>query len=213
MSIFAFKKEVTMSVTTTIDLIRHGEPVGGKKYRGQIDDPLSEKGWQQMRSAVGDHKPWDQVVSSTLSRCAEFAQEIAERHDLPLALDERLMEIGFGCWEGKTAADIMAEDEQALLNFWQDPMNFRPEGAETLHDFEKRVIAGFEEMIDAYQGKHLLVVGHAGMMRMILRHVLDMPLDAMFKIEVPNAGISRIKVDHHENGRLMRLSFHAGVLT
>ena len=44
-------------VNTTIDLIRHGEPVGGRKYRGQIDDPLSDKGWTQMRQAVADHKP------------------------------------------------------------------------------------------------------------------------------------------------------------
>ena len=28
---------------TTIDLIRHGEPLGGKKYRGQTNDPMSEK--------------------------------------------------------------------------------------------------------------------------------------------------------------------------
>ena len=40
---------------TTIDLIRHGEPVGGRKYRGQTDDPLSEKGWAQMWAAVGDY--------------------------------------------------------------------------------------------------------------------------------------------------------------
>ena len=35
---------------TVIDLIRHGEPVGGRRYRGHIDDPLSERGWQQMWS-------------------------------------------------------------------------------------------------------------------------------------------------------------------
>jgi len=35
--------------------MRHGEPVGGRAYRGHsIDDPLSEKGWQQMWDAVGD---------------------------------------------------------------------------------------------------------------------------------------------------------------
>ena len=37
-----------MNTPTTIDLIRHGEPVGGSKYRGQTDDPLSEKGWAQI---------------------------------------------------------------------------------------------------------------------------------------------------------------------
>jgi len=40
---------------TTLDLMRHGEPVGGRRYRGQMDDPLSEKGWAQMRNAVGNH--------------------------------------------------------------------------------------------------------------------------------------------------------------
>ena len=38
---------------TVIDLIRHGEPEGGKRYRGQIDHPLSATGWQQMWDAVG----------------------------------------------------------------------------------------------------------------------------------------------------------------
>ena len=83
---------------TTVDLIRHGEPVGGRKYRGQIDDPLSEKGWAQMRNAVGDFCPWQCVISSALLRCAAFAQELAQRHALPLILDERLKEIGFGAW-------------------------------------------------------------------------------------------------------------------
>ena len=54
---------------TLIDIIRHGEPVGGKRYRGQIDDPLSEKGWQQMRDAVAGHNPWDVIISSPLARC------------------------------------------------------------------------------------------------------------------------------------------------
>ena len=41
-----------MTPPTLIDMIRHGEPVGGRRYRGQIDDPLSEKGWRQMWAAV-----------------------------------------------------------------------------------------------------------------------------------------------------------------
>ena len=43
---------------TTLDLMRHGEPVGGRRYRGRTDDPLSEKGWNQMWTAVGDYRGW-----------------------------------------------------------------------------------------------------------------------------------------------------------
>ncbi len=67
-------------VVTTVDLLRHGEPEGGNKYRGALDDPLSELGWAQMRAATGDRCPWQAIVSSPLRRCAAFARELANRH-------------------------------------------------------------------------------------------------------------------------------------
>lgn len=197
---------------TIIDLIRHGEPVGGRRYRGQIDDPLSDKGWRQMREAVAGHHPWDIVYSSTLSRCADFARELSGRHDLPLQLDERLMEIGFGSWEGRTAEELKAEDAETLNRFWADPIHHRPQGAERLEAFRDRVVAAWEDILAAQAGRHVLVVGHAGMMRMILRHVLQMPLENLFRIQVPNAGISRIQVDGRGETALPKLIFHAGSL-
>jgi len=198
--------------STTIDLIRHGEPVGGRRYRGQIDDPLSDKGWRQMREAVGEHHPWDIIYSSTLSRCSAFAQELAGRHGLPLELDPRLMEIGFGRWEGRSAEALMAEDPEALSRFWSDPIHHRPEGAERLDDFRDRVVAAWEAILEAQAGRHILIVGHAGMMRMVIRHVLEIPLENLFRIQVPNAGISRIQVDGVGEFALPRLLFHAGSL-
>ena len=79
-----------MPSETCIDLLRHGEPVGGRRYRGQIDDPLSDTGWQQMRAALADRRDWDIIYTSPLRRCAEFAGELAARHGLPLASDPRL---------------------------------------------------------------------------------------------------------------------------
>lgn len=200
------------SATTTIDLIRHGEPVGGRRYRGQVDDPLSEKGWRQMREAVADHCPWQRIVSSPLIRCAAFAEELAKRHGLPLQLEPRLQEIGFGEWEGKTADELLAQDPQCLWRFYRDPLNNTPPGAETLAAFRDRVIAAWDELLQQHAGRHVLVVGHAGMMRMILRHVLDMPLERVFRLQVANACITRIEVDGHGPDALPRLLFHDGVL-
>jgi len=203
---------VSEVVSTTIDLIRHGEPVGGRRYRGQLDDPLSEKGWQQMREAVADHAPWDRIVSSSLSRCSEFARELAERHTLPLTIEPRLVEIGFGEWEGRTAEELMVSDADILMRFWSDPLNNTPPGGERLADFRDRIVAAWDQLLNDFSGQHLLIVGHAGMMRMILRHVLDMPLDKMFRLQVPSAGISRIQVDRFDGEELPRLLFHAGSL-
>jgi len=201
-----------MKKVTTIDLIRHGEPVGGKKYRGQSDDPLSEKGWTQMRDAVAGHKPWQVIVSSTLSRCADFAKELSTQLNIPLQLDARLMEIAFGEWEGKTAAEIDAEVPGWVDRFLMDPIANKPQGAETLHDFKQRVVAGWNDVVKNNVGQHVLLVGHAGMMRAIMAEVLDMALPSMYRIDVPNAGITRIRIEYRDAKPFARLVFHAGKL-
>mgnify|MGYP001564816700 FL=1 len=201
-----------MSAPTTIDLIRHGEPVGGSKYRGQTDDPLSEKGWAQMRAAVGDHRPWEAILTSPLARCRAFAEKLAARLALPLEMDARLMEIGFGEWEGRTAEELLATDSEQLARFWNDPVRHAPPGGETLTAFRGRVLAAWEDILARYAGRHVLIVGHAGTIRIAVCHVLDMPLDRLFRIQVPNAGITRIQVDINGAGVLPRLVFHAGQL-
>jgi alpha-ribazole phosphatase/probable phosphoglycerate mutase len=198
--------------STTIDLIRHGEPVGGKKYRGQTDDPLSEKGWAQMRASVGAHRPWQCIVSSTLSRCSEFARELAQQHALPLELDDRFKEIGFGAWEGRTAEQLRAADPLAYARFFDDPVQHRPPGAEPLHEFRDRVLAAWNELLERHAGRHVLVVAHAGVIRMVIRHVLDVPLERMYRIHVGNASVTRVQINGDGHAVSPRLMFHDGRL-
>jgi len=182
------------SPTTIIDLLRHGEPIGGRRYRGQIDDPLSEKGWQQMRAAIRGQGEWDVIYSSSLKRCVEFAQEVATQRSLPLRVDPRLMEIGFGVWEGQTPDALRRNDPQCVDRFWRDPISNRPEGAEPLEAFRQRVAGAWGEILAREAGKRILIVGHAGITRMILTLVLGSPLENLFRIQVDNAGLSRIRV-------------------
>lgn len=199
-------------LNTTIDLIRHGEPVGGRKYRGQTDDPLSDKGWQQMRSAVSEHKPWQHIVSSPLLRCSEFAQELSQRHQMPLTLDDSFKEIGFGVWEGNTADQIELKTPGALKKFYADPVHNQPEGAESLVRFRERVSKAMHDLLDVYKGKHILVVCHAGVIRMTMIHFLDIPLQNAFRIQVDNAGLTRISFEHTLEHDIPRLIFHGGRL-
>jgi alpha-ribazole phosphatase/probable phosphoglycerate mutase len=197
---------------TVVDLLRHGEPVGGRKYRGQTDDPLSEKGWRQMREAVGDLRPWQAIVSSSLSRCEAFARELSARHGLPLEIEPRLKEIGFGVWEGCTAEELDRDEPGQVERFIEDPVRHVPPGAEPLAAFRARVIAAWNELIARHAGRHVLVVGHAGIIRVVVGHVVDAPLERLYRIQVPNAGISRIEVVQRDAGAFSRLVFHAGAL-
>lgn len=197
---------------TTVDLLRHGEPVGGRKYRGQIDDPLSDKGWQQMRAAVGEHKPWQHIVSSPLLRCSAFATELAQQHDLPLSTDARFMEVQFGEWEGKTADQLRAADPDVIGRFKRDPINQRPAGAERLEDFSVRVRAAWHDLLLDQAGKHVLLVCHAGVIRMVLAHALNLPLASTYRIDVPSAGLTRIKIQGTGDDAQHQLLFHHGQL-
>jgi alpha-ribazole phosphatase/probable phosphoglycerate mutase len=191
-------------MTTVLDLMRHGEPVGGRRYRGQVDDPLSEKGWAQMQAAVEGAMPWTRIVSSPLLRCRAFAESLADRHGLPLTLDERLKEVGFGEWEGRSAAEIEQAAPGTLARFKDDPVNARPAGAEPLADFHARVAAGLDDLLAQHAGQHVLLVGHAGVMRMALAWALQIPLEHAYRIEVATASLTRLRFD---NGRAS-LIFH-----
>lgn len=184
-------------MTTFIDVIRHGEPVGGKRYRGySIDDPLTEKGWRQMRSAMPDSPPWQHIVSSPLVRCLDFSKELATDLSIPLTVVDNVKEIGFGEWEGKTPDDIKADDSEALNNFLLDPVKHRPNGAEQLDAFSNRVWQAYLQIADQHQGEHVLIVAHAGVARAIAANVLKMSLDNVYScLRVEYAAIIRTAIE------------------
>jgi len=181
---------------TLIDFIRHGEPEGGRLYRGAaIDDPLSEKGWRQMWQAVGESRAWDQLVSSPLQRCHAFALALGKKHGLPVSVEQDFREVGFGSWEGRSPVDIQQQAPGEYAAFYADPVNNRPPGAEDLLDFGRRVAGAMERTASTHAGKRVLVVAHAGVIRATLGHVLQAPPAAWYRVKVDNAGFSRFARD------------------
>ncbi len=179
---------------TTLDLIRHGEPVGGKKFRGSTDDPLSEDGWRAMLRTVGDCRHWDHIATSPLSRCAAFAAHLHEQTGIPLSVHADLREITFGDWEGMTAAQITEVHGDALAHYWDEADSYTPPGAEPVADFTARVAAAAQRLTQAHCGSRLLVVAHAGTMRAMLAALLGLPLKKTMCFDIPYACLSRVAV-------------------
>ena len=178
-------------MTTVIEVMRHGEPVGGRRYRGHgVDDPLTDLGWQQMWDAVEGHPGWDFIVSSPLSRCHEFAQQLSKKLKIGYGLDDRFREIGFGVWEGLTPDEILSQDSHALDHFYADPVNNRPEGAEPLDAFSERVWEGYNDLRKKHANQSILIVAHAGVVRAITANTLHMSLDDVYSnLKVEYGGI------------------------
>ena len=191
-----------MSLITTLDFLRHGEPVGGKRYRGQTDDPLSDKGWAQMRGATQGTRPWQAIVTSPLSRCRAFADALGAEMALPVQVVPGFAEVVFGVWEGHTAQELNQADADTVFDFKCDPVSRRPRGAEALDAFLARVVAAFETTLAEQAGRHVLVVAHAGVMRMVACHVLGLDPARAYRINVGSAALMRIKVEQRGAKRL-----------
>lgn len=177
-------------MSLTIDLLRHGD-TGFAGFRGTLDDPLSPLGWEQMKQALAD-KTWDVVMSSPRRRCAEFAQWYSSRHGLQLEMNEKLVEMDFGMWEGKTATELMQTDAVALQAFWQDPERHPPPGGEGMAAFSARVLRGWSEVCQRHAGQRVLVITHGGVIRRIQCHVRKLPLAQLLSLEVAHGSLHAI---------------------
>ncbi len=176
-----------------IDLLRHGETVGGSCYRGSRDDALTAEGWEQMRRALGDDGPWTRIVSSPLLRCCTFAEDLAQRYTVPIEVDDRLREIHFGDWEGKTAEELLVTDREHITRFWKDPEGYPPPGGEEFATFQKRVLEAWQQMTTHVAREHFLIVTHGGPIRVILGQVLGLAWSAAMQLPVPHAHFLRLR--------------------
>jgi alpha-ribazole phosphatase len=192
-------------MTTYIDVIRHGEPVGGRRYRGHgVDDPLTEKGWSQMRAAVPQNPRWQHIVSSPLQRCRAFASELANDLNIACSIEDNFKEIGFGEWEGKTPDEILAADPDALQHFYADPVHHRPPGAEPLDHFSRRVWDAYLDVAATYRDQHVLIVAHAGVARAITANILNMSLDDVYsRLRIEYAGVVTSTIDGDQPPKLV----------
>ncbi len=170
-----------------IDLLRHGESQYSHTLRGHLDDELTAKGWQQMQSTIEQvaNQPWDVIISSSLKRCACFAEQLAKTNQLPLLLNHDLKEMYFGDWEGVSTQQIYETSPELLANFWQKPSQYCPPRAETLNQFQTRVLKGFQDLLKHMQKQnlqHALVVTHGGVIKLLACLARQQPLDDLLKM-------------------------------
>lgn len=158
---------------TSILIIRHGQTAmnHAKLLQGRSDIPLNETGRQQACAAAAALKEkgivFDHVFSSPLQRAVETASLIAG-NDEQIIMDERLIEMDYGPYEGM---DLTKPDE-AIRTFFSDFVhNPAPEGMEPLDHVTAR-LGNFLEEIKA-QGitGNILVSTHAIAMKGALEYL------------------------------------------
>lgn len=191
---------MTKVTETHIDLLRHGACQGGEIFRGSTDVALSELGWQQMRDKVaslGDMQ-WDHIVSSPLQRCLRFAEDLAAQRATTMTVQDNLREMHFGDWEGLAHSEARKRFTREWAEFWESPAEASPPNGEAMPDFCQRISSGIDAIVERHQGQSVLLVVHGAVIRVMMCHLLGMPMGAMTRINVPYAGMTRFSVYHQE---------------
>jgi probable phosphoglycerate mutase len=123
---------------TRLLVIRHGETDwnAAQLMQGRADRRLSEAGRASFRS-VRLPPGWDGAVclASPLQRAMETARLLG----LDPVAEDRLIEMDWGEWEGRSLAELRAEEGEAMAENEAHGLDFRPPGGESPRDVQARL--------------------------------------------------------------------------
>jgi len=174
-----------MPPDTTVYLLRHGDSSRDMvhRYIGQSDEPLNVNG--RMQAMAWQHTfrdlPLHRILCSDLIRSIETARIIADgRSELvqPLA---GLREIDLGAWDGLAVDEVRRRYPDEYRKRGEEPAVYRTPDGESFADLADRVIPLFEKIVHSMSG-NVLIVGHAGVNRIILCHILGLSLTRLFRV-------------------------------
>jgi probable phosphoglycerate mutase len=152
-----------------VTLVRHGQTERSARsaYSGRLDVPLTEAGHEQAQRAAQQlaGAGIDAVVTSPLVRARDTAQAIADAAGVPLTVDERLIEIDYGPFEGLDRDGALAQLGAPFEAWRADPFGAPVPGMEPLAVALERAGAA---TADALVHEHPVIVGHQGILRIVL---------------------------------------------
>ena len=196
-----------MARASTIWIARHGETTWNLagRYQGRMESALSARGVRQgfaladafaRALSAGEAIP-TRIVSSPLLRCHATARFTASRLGLPIEIDDRLIEIAHGTWDGRYRDELAANDPARYRTWREDPAHASFEGGEALTGVLARWRAFARDL--ATRDEDTLVLTHDAVVRCALVDMHDRSLDDFWAVRVENAAFARVE---RADGRL-----------
>jgi broad specificity phosphatase PhoE len=130
-----------------ISFVRHGETALNRdgRLQGRVDTELSTRGLEQVARLATRLSTWEitSVYSSPLTRARQTATAIAAVAGCEVEIDERLIELDYGEWDGLELSEIRPKRDGS----WFEEPNFAPPGGESLVAVTQRVEAFCRERL------------------------------------------------------------------
>jgi broad specificity phosphatase PhoE len=136
--------------------------------------------------------PPDRIVSSPVERARETAMIIAAHVGRPVEFDERLIETGMGQWEGMAIADIIARYAEEWRAWRSAPASQPVPWIESVDAIADRMSAAARDYLR--NSERVALVSHQDPLMALVCRWLDLPLDAMRRIDLSPGSLSIFEV-------------------
>lgn len=162
--------------------------------QGQLDSPLTERGIEQaeLLSEIVYELDITSIVSSSLGRAKQTSKIVSARTNLPIETDERIQEVDFGKFAGRSEAHLRSKHRV----FWslrkQDKWDYDWPDGESYADAYRRI----GEFVREHRNLHAtVVVAHQSVNRVLIGRLLGLEQEAMLELTQPNNVVFKITDD------------------
>lgn len=187
----------------TLLLARHGrtEANASGVLAGRTPVGLDDDGKSQAKALAARlaRIPLATFVTSPLERCRETGAIVAaERSGPEPIVDERLVEVGYGEWEGRELKKLAKEPLWKVVQATPSAATFP--GGESLREVSTRAVSAVRAIDAEVEAAHgpdalWLAVSHGDVIKAILADALGLHLDQFQRIMVDPASISVIRYE------------------
>ena len=178
--------------TLKLYIVRHGETEWNviKRFQGQLNTPLTEKGMEKLRKTGKklENVLFDEVYTSELGRTVASAEIILNENrgyknkKRELKKLAELNEVYFGVWQGLTYEEVFLKYPEEGNNYFYNVKNYNAENveAENLKDALERFLKGINKILDSHESGNILIVTHGTVFEMFMNYVAN---DSIFDID------------------------------
>jgi probable phosphoglycerate mutase len=189
------------NATTSILLIRHAQTEWNlhRRFQGHGDSPITPEGYEQLRCLRSRlaQDTFDAVFASDLPRTMRTAEFLPVAKDA-LQPEPRLRERGVGILEGLNLQEILRHHPRDYAAFKQGDKEHAPPQGESLQQAFDRAWEFCEAVIQQRAGQRIAAVSHAGLIRLLTKHILGIALDGPSSYHIPNTSLTQLEYSAEE---------------
>ena len=190
-------------MSTSIILVRHGQTEWNRveRFRGRIDIPLNQTGIDQAKkTAKRISTRWNPsaVYTSPLSRAKETAEIIAQSCKLAAQVNNGLIDINYGEWQGLTPEEARRTWPDAVMNWFKHPEIVEIPDGECLMDVRSRIIRTVNEICNQHIDQDIVLVSHTVVNRLMLMQVLNIDNSFFWRLHQDPCAINTLEWANNE---------------